>query len=118
MKLNQKVRYGLLCLFELSKHIGEYIDANFIAHQQGVPMAYAQKALQSMAHAGLVFSMKGAGYRLARPLSEITALEMLAALSKENDHASETFDMGFLLEQRINKALGSFTLSELVETVH
>ena len=31
MKLNQKVRYAVGCLFELSKHLAEFIDAEYIA---------------------------------------------------------------------------------------
>lgn len=113
MRLNQTVRYGVACLLELSKHLGEYVDTSFIAARQNIPVAYAHKVLQGMAHAGLVFAQKGVGYKLARPLSEITALEVFEALSKDVDPQASNPDVGFRLEQRVNQALKSFTLSEL-----
>ena len=112
MRINQKVRYGVACLFELSKNPGEYIDADRIAASQNVPPAYAHKILQSMAHAGMVFALKGVGYRLARPLASITALEVIETLTAEADSAA-TSEVGMRLEQRINKALGGFTLDQL-----
>lgn len=114
MRLNQKVRYGVACLFELSKFPTEYMDTDHIIHKQNIPPAYAHKILQTLAHAGLVFSMKGAGYKLARPLSEITALEVIETLTKDMDPTDSNPDMGILFEERINKALGAFTLAELV----
>lgn len=113
MRINQKVKYGVACLFELSKNIDHYMDADEVSSRQNIPPAYGHKILQAMAHAGLVYALKGVGYRLARPLTDITALEVMEALSTDVDPNASTPDMGFLLEQRVNKALGSFTLAEI-----
>jgi len=114
MKLNQKVRYGVGCLYELSKTPMEYSDAELVAKRQGIPLAYAHKILQSMSHAGLVFSQKGLGYRLARPLSSITAIEVIDLLTADVDPNASNPDIGVQLEKRIEKELGSFTLDELI----
>jgi len=114
MKLNQKVRYGVGCLYELSKHPGEYMDADQIARHQTIPPAYAHKVLQSLSNAGLVFAQKGQGYKLARPLSDITALEVIELLTADADPNASNPDVGVILEEKINKALGSFTLEELI----
>jgi Rrf2 family protein len=114
MRLNQKVRYAVACLFELSKHLGEYLDANQIAFKQNIPSAYAHKILQVLAHAGLVLALKGAGYQLARPLKEITALEVIESLGKETDPNDSLPDMGFRFEQRINQALSGLTMDEVM----
>ena len=116
MKMNQKVRYGVGCLFELSKSPNEYIDADKIAARQVIPAAYAHKVLQVLANAGLVFAQKGVGYKLARPLHDITALEVIELLTADVDPNASNPDMGVLLEKRINKALGSFTLDELLQS--
>ena len=116
MRINQKVKYGVACLFELSKFALEFLDAEHIAKNQNIPIAYAQKVLQSLAHAGLVFSVKGVGYRLARPLANITALEVMEALTSDVDQNVSAPDMGALLERRVNLALCSFTLDELKTT--
>jgi Rrf2 family protein len=113
MKINQKVKYGVACMFELSKTPTEFRDAQEISTRQAIPFAYAQKILQSLAHVGLVLALKGVGYRLIRPLSSITALELMEALSADVDVNATNPDMGILLEKRVNEALGSFTLAEL-----
>ena len=113
MKLNQKVRYAVACLFELAKVPGEYIDTETMSQRQNVPSAYAHKVLQALCHANLVYSLKGVGYQLARPLNSITALDVMEALNKEVDPTASNPDMGFALEQKINEALGNVTLGEL-----
>ncbi len=115
MKINQKVRYGVACLYELSKNPHEYKHTDEIAAKQSIPTAYAHKVLQSMAHSGLIQSMKGFGYKLQKPLSEITALQVIDALSKEETPNNSV--IGSLLDARINKALGSFTIHELTTSI-
>lgn len=114
MRINQKVKYGVACLVELAKSPTEFHDADRVAQAQNIPHAYAQKVLQTLAHAGMVFALKGAGYRLARPLANITALEVMEALTAEADPNATNPESGFQLEKRVNQALGSFTLAELV----
>jgi len=114
MRLNQKIRYAVACLFELSKHVGTFVGADAIAHRQNIPAAYAHKVLQAMAHEGLVISQKGLGYRLARPLDEITALQVFETMSTDVDPNASNPDMGILLENRINKVLEAVTLGELI----
>lgn len=115
MKINQKVKYGMACLLELAKNPTEFLDSDRIAAKQAIPPAYAHKVLQCMAHMGLVYGVKGAGYRIQRPLSEITALQLFRAFSHDaatNDDSA----IGQLLERRVDQALGSFTLQELTRT--
>ena len=114
MRINQKVKYGAACLFELSTTPTEFRDAEEISTKQNIPPAYAQKVLQSLAHAGLIYALKGVGYRLTRPLSSITALQVMEALTVDMDPNGPNSDLGMLLEKRVNQALGSFTLAELV----
>ena len=113
MRINQKVKYGVACLFELAKNPTEFSEAERIATNQCIPFAYAQKVLQTLAHTGMVFAVKGVGYRLARPLGSITALEVMEALTAEMDPAAMSQEIGQRLEKRVNQALGSFTLAEL-----
>lgn len=113
MRINQKVKYGVACLFELSKTPTEFHDAESISAKQSIPPAYAQKVLQALAHAGMVMAVKGVGYRLAKPLGNITALEVMESLTAEGDANEATTEAGRLLERRVNLALCSFTLGEL-----
>lgn len=111
MRLNQKIRYGLECLFELAQSPAEFTDADQLATKRNIPHAYAQKVLQSLAHAGLVHSQKGTGYRIARPLQDITALEVMDALTTQEAQIQRS---GHVLEFRINQALANMTLDALV----
>ncbi len=111
MRINQKVRYGVACLFELSRNQTEFLDANLIAHRQGIPPAYAQKVLHLMAQANLIQSMKGAGYRLTTPLEKITVLNVLEILSAESLAEETPRESSLLIEQKIKEALGSISLS-------
>lgn len=113
MRLNQKVRYGLECLFELASTPGDYVDAEHIAAARKVPTAYAQKILQSLAQAGLVLSHKGAGYRLTRALGDINALEVVQALELEDRRVTAE---AHPLERRILAALAGVSLETLANS--
>lgn len=114
MRLNQKVRYGVGCLYELSKTPSDYVDGDHIAARQAIPRSYAHKVLQLLANAGLIHAQRGAGYKIARPLADITALEIVEVLTVEPDAGKASPDLGLLLERRIDEALAGFTLGELL----
>ncbi len=114
MRINQKVHYGLVCLHELGKNYGGYMSAEQVAQRRQIPSAYTQKILQRLAAEGLVESLKGAGYRLLLPLTEITAYRLLKALN-DDDHIEGLTAGGinFQFERRVETALKSFSLAEL-----
>jgi Rrf2 family protein len=114
MKINQKVKYGMACLLELAKVPHDYMESDEIAKKQSIPPAYAHKVLQSMAHMGLVHGLKGAGYKIERPLCDITALQLFMAFSKDEGERNDS-PVGQLLEKRVDQALNSFTLQELAQ---
>ena len=111
MRINQKVRYGVACLYELSKNPEGFTDANLIAHRQEIPPAYAQKVLQLMAQARLVQGVKGAGYKLALPLENITVLKVMEVLSAESALEEAPRESSVVIEQKIKQALGAISLS-------
>jgi len=111
MRINQKVRYGVACLYELSKNPQGYTDANLVAHRQEIPTAYAQKVLQLLAQAGLVIGLKGSGYRLASPLETITVLKVMEALSADQSGVEHEGEIGIVIEQRVREALDTISLA-------
>ena len=113
MRLNQKVRYGVSCLFELAQCYGDHIDADQLSKRLSIPPAYAHKVLQALSHAGMVSSLKGVGYRLTRPLREITALQVINALTVDADTRGPVLSASQQLERRIQTALDGVTLAEL-----
>lgn len=61
---------------------GRYLSTKALAELHGLPKEYLSKALQSLSQAGLVHSTLGpsGGYRLARPPSKLTFLEIVEAV--------------------------------------
>jgi Rrf2 family protein len=112
-RLNQKTRYALDCLFELSRTPDEFVDAQHVAMARKVPPAYAQKILQALSQAGIVHAQKGAGYQLARPLAAISALEVVRAVELADVRGSHVDEHP--LERRIHTALATVTLKTLFE---
>lgn len=83
MKISDGVEWGVHCgvlLGFLSPDVS--LPTARLAEYHGVPAAYLAKHLQAMSRAGLLESVQGpgGGYRLARPASEISMLEIVEAI--------------------------------------
>ena len=75
------VEYGLHCLLPLcAPEI--HASSQDLAEFQGISPAYLAKLFATLKRAGLVLALEGAGggYRLARPATEITVLDVVIAL--------------------------------------
>ena len=114
MKMNQKIKCAMICLSELAKCPTEFLNCEQIALRQQLPVATAHKVLQRLVKAGLVVSRKSIGYQLSRPLSSISALEMLDALSEDEQVSVLLDDVTASFKSRVNKALGQVRLQEVV----
>ncbi|MCL4783167.1 MAG: SUF system Fe-S cluster assembly regulator [Bryobacterales bacterium] len=81
LKLTKKADYGLIALRHLamSARQDESSSAKQIADTYGVPLPLLSKVLQRLARTGFLESLQGTngGYRLARPSSEISVLEVI-----------------------------------------
>jgi Rrf2 family protein len=83
MRISEGVEWGLHCLVLLAAvPESQTLPAARLAEFHGVPPAYLAKHLQALSRAGLVDTVPGprGGYRLARPSSAITALDVLIAI--------------------------------------
>jgi Rrf2 family protein len=83
MRLSEGVEWGLHCCTVLAAlPPGTAMPASRLAEFHGVPTAYLAKHLQALAGSGILESVPGArgGYRLARPVTEITLLDVVEAL--------------------------------------
>jgi Rrf2 family transcriptional regulator, cysteine metabolism repressor len=84
MRLSSRGEYGLLALVDLATHAQDPApsQAHQIAQRQGIPKQYLDQLMLSLKKSGLVASSRGreGGYRLARPASEITVLQIVTAL--------------------------------------
>jgi Rrf2 family protein len=83
MRLSDGVEWGVhACVLLAVLPDDGALPAARLAEYHGVPAAYLAKHLQSLARAGLLETVKGprGGYRLSRPPSEITVLEVVEAI--------------------------------------
>ena len=78
-----KAEYGVRVMAHLARTGGTSpVSLGAIADAEGLPLAYLEHLVQRLRRAGLVDSRRGAhgGYTLARPASDITMAEVVAAL--------------------------------------
>ncbi len=83
MKLSTRARYGLRAVIDLALFgENESVSIQSIAGRQRISVSYLEQLMALLKKAGLVESSRGAmgGYRLARPMEEISVGDVLRAL--------------------------------------
>ena len=84
MRLSRESRYAILALGELARHEdGEIVEARVLARPTGLPPPFLRKILATLVAAGILESYRGRGYRLARPASEITLVQILESIGDD-----------------------------------
>jgi Rrf2 family transcriptional regulator, iron-sulfur cluster assembly transcription factor len=82
MQLSTKGRYAVMAMVDLAGHSnGSSIPLIAISERQQISIAYLEQLFMKLRRAGLVHAARGpkGGYQLARPASEITVAEVMAA---------------------------------------
>lgn len=83
MQLTRAGEYAVRCALYLAMQPGEGdISRRQISQAMQVPLQFLGKIAQQLAHAGIIQITKGAkgGYRLARPASQISLLQVVEAV--------------------------------------
>ena len=86
MRLGEGVEWAIHCCTVLAYLPADSpISGRDLAEFHGVPAPYLVKQLQKLSRAGIVHTQTGrnGGYRLARPATEITLLDVVLALEGE-----------------------------------
>ncbi|HEX5041278.1 MAG TPA: Rrf2 family transcriptional regulator, partial [Candidatus Polarisedimenticolaceae bacterium] len=85
MNLTKSSRYALLAALEMAGAADHPVTAADVARRHGTPEAVVAKVLQRLVRAGLAVGTRGSngGYRLARPASGITVLDVLRVFEEE-----------------------------------
>jgi Rrf2 family protein len=80
--ISQTAEYALRAVVRLGGEGDHPLATQAIAAETLIPAAYLSKVLQSLGRAGLVRSQRGlrGGFVLARPLDEITVLDVINAV--------------------------------------
>jgi DNA-binding IscR family transcriptional regulator len=80
MNHQEVVQYAVLCLRALEDHAGEKLTVKQISRLQGVPVEECQRILGRLCNAGIVELVGPGLVQLAKPVDEITAIELLEAV--------------------------------------
>lgn len=83
MRLSLQVHYAICGIFDLAYNgQGEAVQVRVIGDRQGIPGRYLEQIFQKLRRADLVRGKRGpgGGYRLARPASAITLLDVVEAV--------------------------------------
>ncbi|GAB3673652.1 Rrf2 family transcriptional regulator [Actinocorallia lasiicapitis] len=87
MQMGEGVEWALHSCLNLGWIDGAAVTATRLAAFYDLPPAYLNKQLQALARAGILTSTPGprGGFRLARPLEEITLLDVVTAVEGAED---------------------------------
>lgn len=86
MKFNTQIRYGMRAMVEIAKADQKAgIFQKDISEKQKISLKYLDHIIHSLKTAGLIVNIKGkkSGYRLTRPASEISTLNIYNAFEPE-----------------------------------
>lgn len=82
MKISVKGSYGLSAMIYLGINNPNKLSSTFISGKLGISKIYLEQVLSLLKRANLINSEKGAngGYVLAKPMDQITSLDILYAI--------------------------------------
>ena len=83
MRTNLSTKYVLLAVGYVAQHKGKnLVLSQDVAKAYDIPLEYLFKVMQSLVRAQILRSKRGpgGGFRLARPLSKITMLDVIEAI--------------------------------------
>ncbi len=79
MKLSKSTRYALYASMEMAAADERLVTVSEVAQRYGIPETALAKVFQQLVRSGLAIGSRGVGggYRLARPASGITVLDVI-----------------------------------------
>ena len=130
MWVSTRAQYGMRALVEIARSGAEPISLKSVAQKQAISQHYLEQIVAVLRRHGLVDSVRGAqgGYRLARPMEEIAALEVVELMegslapvaciddSANCDHSGQCSTEGLWrrVDGAVRGVLAATTLADLV----
>jgi len=133
MKITRRTDYAIHLIADLSEDPNCCLGLRTLAENHGVTYAFARTVQQGLLKAGIIKASRGinGGIKLARPLEDITMLEVFEAAQNPLDTAFDnsdspwcTCDTGTCFthdfwddaKQSVRDQLGNVTMDKLVHT--
>jgi Rrf2 family protein len=130
MNITSKSRYALKIMMDLAEAGDALVHRSDISMRQGIPLEYMDQILSRLREGGLIESTRGrsGGYRLSRPASEVSTLEIFMAVEDAfepvqcldggkgclAEHVCSSKDAWGTISSAIRHALSGIILSEIV----
>lgn len=131
MWVSTRSQYGMRALVEIALAGDDPVSLKTVAERQGISQHYLEQIVATLRRHGLVASVRGAqgGYRLARPMTAITALEVVelmegsvapvaciedAASCDYTGHCS-TESLWRRVDTAVREVLGATTVADLIK---
>lgn len=135
MKVNTKVRYGLRAILQIAEgYGGDPVPISAISESQEISGKYLEQVVGTLRKANLISSRKGVkgGYSLVDDPANINLWQVISALDTHTalvecvldaelcDRAGDclTRSIWTLLSARMQEFWASFTLADLLKTMH
>ena len=128
MKLSTKGRYAITAMLDLALNASENdrVTLADISEFQGISLSYLEQLFARLRQTQLVKGTRGpgGGYRLARPATEITIAEIIAAVDentgkekimKIDSRHQKTQELWEALSGHITTYLSNITIGDLVD---
>lgn len=118
ISISSKSRYAVGALVELAHHgDGSPMPISELARRRAIPGQFLEQLFAVLRRAGLVMSQRGVkgGYRLARPASEISVLDVVEALDGPIGGAEEAQPPWDDLTNELHDRLASLSLEDVHE---
>ncbi len=82
MWISTRAQYGMRALVEIAMHGDAAVSLKTVSERQGISLHYLEQIIAVLRRAGYVESTRGAygGYRVAKSMNEINALEVTELL--------------------------------------
>jgi len=127
MKLSTKGRYAITAMLDLALNAnkGNKVTLADISAFQGISLSYLEQLFARLRQTKLVSGTRGpgGGYHLARPASDISIAEIIAAVDepstkakvmKIDDRHRKTQQLWEILSHNINGYLSNISLADLI----
>jgi len=129
LELTRRGDYAVRAMLSLARPGAHQLTAAALASQTGIPAGYVPQVMGDLVRAGLVANRRGrsGGYRLARPASDVSLLEVVEAVEGDGrrktcvlrggpcrrDGACDVHDAFFRAQEAVFGTLASVSLADV-----
>ncbi len=101
MRLSRSTHYALAAAIEMAAMDDEAVTVSQVAARNGIPGTALAKVVQQLVRAGIAQGTRGVGggYRLSRPPSRISLLDVIRVFEPADSGAPRTRREGFALSR-------------------